>query len=223
MASGIYKIECVTSGSFYIGSAVNIKRRWKAHRHALRYGRKPPPRLYNAWHKYGEGAFKFSIVEACAEEKLLEREQYYIDTLKPRYNTRQVAESNLGVQWSEETNAKKGRTRKTFTVRGVTGSLRELTEHFGVVPKDTARWRMYRGWSPEEAFLTPVMAKTEIGKKSAVVKNHSASGRHETAFGVTANLTDLWRQFGVTSQTAFKRRVQLGWDLERALTEPCTR
>ncbi len=30
--------------------------------------------------------FQFEIIERCAEEKLLERESYYIETLKPEYN-----------------------------------------------------------------------------------------------------------------------------------------
>lgn len=219
MQSGIYKIENTVTGSAYVGSAVNLRKRWKTHRSALRNSGKAPPKLLRAWEKYGEAAFEFSKLEACAPEKLLEREQHYIDTLKPRYNTRPVAHSNFGVRWDADTNRKKGRVRKTFVVRGVRGSLRELTERFGVVAQATARWRMYRGWEVEAAFLTPTLEKTECGSRGSAGRDWGVTGVHREAFGVTANLKTLHEMFGVTGMSAFKGRLRRGWDLEKALTK----
>lgn len=220
MQSGVYQIRNTTTGSVYVGSAVHIGRRWKSHRCALRNQGKSPPKLQRAWGKYGEKSFAFEVVEYCHPDDLLAREQVHIDRLQPRYNTRDVAESNYGVRWPDEVNMKKGRIKKTYTVRGVTGNARQLAEHFGVASKDTARWRIYRGWGVEEAFLTPNMDHKARGEASAEKRDNSKRGRHETAFGVRANLKDLHQLFGVVSYTAFKRRVGLGWDIEQALTRP---
>jgi group I intron endonuclease len=46
------------------------------------------------------------ILEYCDRDKCIEREQYYIDLLRPEYNILQTAGSRLGSQQSEETKAK---------------------------------------------------------------------------------------------------------------------
>ena len=223
MRSGIYKIENTATGSCYVGSAVHIQKRWGSHRHSLRNHKKSPPKLQRAWDKYGEHAFLFSVIEYCPVESLLMREQFHIDELQPRYNTRTLADSNLGVKWSADANRRKGRSRIEYTVRGVTGNLPALCRHFNFVAKDTARFRIKRGMSVEEAVITPVVGKQEIGRRAAATHKRNGthpSSRFETAFGVVGNLKTLHEQFGVVSRTAFKRRVQLGWDIETALTKP---
>ena len=42
--------------------------------------------IYNAILKYGHSKLSLTILEYCSPEKCLEREQYYIDLLKPEYN-----------------------------------------------------------------------------------------------------------------------------------------
>lgn len=43
------------------------------------------PKLQHSWNKHGEDKFVFTIVEAVEpdQQKLFDREQYYLDTLKP--------------------------------------------------------------------------------------------------------------------------------------------
>ena len=45
------------------------------------------------------------ILEYCDKELVVEREQYYINTLKPRYNILNIAGSSLGFRHSETTRA----------------------------------------------------------------------------------------------------------------------
>ena len=71
--------------------------------------------LSTALIKYGYSNFSLEILEYCAPEKAIEREQYYLDLLKPEYNILRIAGSILGYKHSEETIAKlkmnlKGRT-----------------------------------------------------------------------------------------------------------------
>lgn len=72
---GIYAITCTPNGRVYIGSSVNISKRWKYHRFALRKGTHDNRHMQNAWNKYGEESFTFSIVLACNPCELIEREQ----------------------------------------------------------------------------------------------------------------------------------------------------
>ena len=79
MTSGIYSITHIASGRRYIGSSVNIKRRWNAHRSALNRGINDNPHLQNAWIKYGKDSFLFEIIESNVDVKLLEdKENEYI-------------------------------------------------------------------------------------------------------------------------------------------------
>lgn len=42
--------------------------------------------IYQAIHKYGLQEFKLEILEYCDKIVTLEREQFYLDKLKPEYN-----------------------------------------------------------------------------------------------------------------------------------------
>lgn len=80
--SGIYMIKCLVNNKFYIGSSVDIKNRWKGHIEGLKRGNHNNRHLQNAWNKYGESNFVFSVVEVCEVEDLITREQHYIDEWK---------------------------------------------------------------------------------------------------------------------------------------------
>jgi group I intron endonuclease len=67
----------------YIGSSSDVLRRLRYHQWALRRGIHSNIHLQRSWNKYGEQSFWFSGIEECAVEKLIEREQYWTDTLKP--------------------------------------------------------------------------------------------------------------------------------------------
>ena len=57
--------------------------------------------------RLNKGCFIFSVIEVVnIKEKLVEREQYYINSLKPEININLIANSSLGVKRSEETKEK---------------------------------------------------------------------------------------------------------------------
>jgi group I intron endonuclease len=62
--------------------------------------------IVNALLKYGYSNFRVEILEYCEKENLLEREQYYLDKLKPEYNILTIAGSSYGFKHSEETLAR---------------------------------------------------------------------------------------------------------------------
>lgn len=94
-ASGIYRIR-LADGRCYVGQSVNMHTRWAQHRSKLRRGLHWLPHLQNCWNKYGEDAFIFEVLEQCAPERMTEREQWWMDELKPAFNVAPRAESLAG-------------------------------------------------------------------------------------------------------------------------------
>jgi group I intron endonuclease len=111
--SGIYKISSIIKPDrCYIGSAVSISDRWTSHLHTLKKGRHRNERLQRHYNKYGKDDLVFSVIEECPANVLIEREQYYIDTLSPTFNINMIANSNYGRKWSDETRAKMSEAQK---------------------------------------------------------------------------------------------------------------
>lgn len=80
--SGIYKITNKNNGRYYIGSSVNINNRWNEHKRTLKQNKHDNDFLQKSWNKHGEESFLFEIIEYVLDlDKLLEREQYYLDLI----------------------------------------------------------------------------------------------------------------------------------------------
>ena len=107
LKSGIYKIINVINNKIYIGSASNIENRFATHKNSLRNNKHHSIYLQRSWNKYGDLNFNFEIIEYCEKLELLNREQYYLDTLNPEYNICKIAGSCLGVKGTPESNQKK--------------------------------------------------------------------------------------------------------------------
>lgn len=104
---GIYKIQSIIKPErVYIGSTKNISLRWSTHLSNLRHNRHANKKLQYHFDKYGIEDLEFSVLVECDNGKLIELEQYFIDSYKPWFNIRVVAESNLGCKFSEEVKRK---------------------------------------------------------------------------------------------------------------------
>lgn len=77
--AGVYRILCTTSGRFYIGSAVELRRRTTQHRSMLRKNKHYNKFLQAEWNKYSEQAFVFETVEVTSRETCLQREQAWLE------------------------------------------------------------------------------------------------------------------------------------------------
>jgi group I intron endonuclease len=77
---GIYKIINVINNKFYVGSAVDLKRRKARHFSELRNGKHNNRHLQAAWLKYGDQAFIFVVVEEVPlEADLLAAENRWLN------------------------------------------------------------------------------------------------------------------------------------------------
>lgn len=118
--AGVYLITNLKSHNrTYVGSSAGILERWAHHRVTLNSGRHRNIKLQRAWKKYGADAFHFNIIEEVADHALLlEREQYWIDTLEPFYNIALVAGGGrLGRKHTPEAIAKMSEIARNRTPR----------------------------------------------------------------------------------------------------------
>lgn len=101
--SAIYKIYFNNNvNDFYIGSAVDFYDRKIRHTYHLKKQIHKNKILQRAYNKYGVKNIIFSILETVSDMKLLiDREQFYINNLNPKFNILRKAGSCLGYKHSE--------------------------------------------------------------------------------------------------------------------------
>lgn len=78
MKTGIYKITNTINGKVYVGSAVDIKKRWRDHKWHLNNNKHHNSHLQSSWNKYGINSFNFEILLECEISELLTFELDYI-------------------------------------------------------------------------------------------------------------------------------------------------
>ena len=84
--SAVYKIINTVTGDFYIGSSNDIKHRWASHKWPSTWNRYSNNQMYIDMRKYGVDKFEFEVIEEAEIGQLKEKEQQFIETLKPTYN-----------------------------------------------------------------------------------------------------------------------------------------
>ena len=157
--SGIYAIVNNVTNDMYIGSAVNMTRRWRVHKHHLEHGTHHCAHLQNSYQKHTSAAFTYDIVEFVDNKSdLISREQVWIDFFKPKYNKREIANSCLGLKRSAESCAKMsaaqiGKKQSPETIAKRAAALRGKprpdhvkakisASHVGIRPSEETRRKM---------------------------------------------------------------------------------
>jgi len=88
---GVYIINNKLNGHNYIGSSVNIKKRFSTHKTDLRKNKHPNRYLQHAWNKYGEENFEFIHVENISyPDQIRKREIKNITLFGGDYNLAKV-------------------------------------------------------------------------------------------------------------------------------------
>lgn len=153
MDTGIYKITNIVNNKFYIGSAsLGFKRRFIQHKSDLKQNKHRNIHLQRSYNKHGKDNFLFEIIEYCEPLKCIEREQYYIDTLKPNYNIDLKAGSRLGAKMSKESCEKIGKAHKG-----------QRAWNKGIPFSDEVRQKMSK--SKKEGFKNETIKSHRKGKK----------------------------------------------------------
>lgn len=76
--TGIYKITCIPTNQVYIGQSASIKKRWVAHKTALKHKIHGNYKLQEAYNLYGKDNFVFEILEQCSARQLNDKEKEYV-------------------------------------------------------------------------------------------------------------------------------------------------
>lgn len=197
--SGIYQIRNTINGHCYIGSAVNIRNRWTEHKYDLRNNYHHSAYLQNAWNKYGAEYFVFSVIEYCDRPLLIEREQYYLDSFRPKYNISLYARTPmLGRVHSEEAKKKIGDSQRGKHVSSET--LKRLSlSHIGQVITKIARQKISKallGKKVSEETRRKLSAASK-GKHNAIAVNQYTVGgvfiaRYSGSYEAAKN-TGIWQ------------------------------
>jgi group I intron endonuclease len=99
--AGIYKIQNLVTGKVYIGCSYNIEKRWRSHLYMLRKGTHHSNKLQNSWNLYGEGNFKFEILEGVSpsidRQILFELEEDFINEHDSFYGGYNCRVSSVGI------------------------------------------------------------------------------------------------------------------------------
>ena len=153
---GVYKITNNVTGEFYIGSSRNIMQRWAIHKSPSTWKKCPNNRLYLDFQSYGLENFDFEIIEET--DDLKNREQYFINLLKPTYNANRAfghdleryrlssRRSTRRYQKSEKgKNTQKEYYSRLCEYNGETLTLAALKSRFSYanIPNPTAEARKY--------------------------------------------------------------------------------
>jgi group I intron endonuclease len=130
--AGIYLWTHKESGKRYVGSASNLKTRLSLYFNLNYLERNKTMHICNALKEHGYSTFSLSIIEyinitdlSLGEAKILilEREQFYIDSMKPEYNILPTAGSRLGSFHLAETLAKMSESHKGKVLSAETKAL----------------------------------------------------------------------------------------------------
>lgn len=142
---GVYRLQNLFTGRFYIGSSKNVYRRYYRHRQVLRQGLKENLRIKEDCDKYGFKSFVFGVVEYCKESELREREQYYFELWKPQYNVWKSIYDGSG---------------RTYTKEQLE-SFKKV--HRPIKDKELFKKKLKEGWQKRKAKCSP----NELSKKLA--------------------------------------------------------
>lgn len=206
--SGIYAIRNLVTGKCYIGSAVDIGKRWREHKGGLAKGTHHSLKLQHAWSKYGGGVFCFEVLEVVFDKsQLLAREQYWLDFWElcgaGSYNIQPNAGRGcLGMTISEETRAK-----TSASLRGKKHSAdrraNAVISHLGQQAWDKG---LKRGSPSVETRRKQCQAMTgfkhsaeSIVKMSVSQKGHSVSAKQRA--DISATLTG--KPWSLARQSAY--------------------
>lgn len=110
--AAIYFIVNLLKGEIYIGSSVDVIKRLNNHIDQLLSNKHPNQHMQNSFNKYGRKNFDIMIIEYIEDKnKLLEREQYWIDSFVKderhrMYNICLHVGNSLGYKHTEESKKK---------------------------------------------------------------------------------------------------------------------
>jgi hypothetical protein len=110
--SGIYLLTNLLNKDKYVGQSIDLGKRFTKYFTLSYLKNRNTLVISRALIKYGYANFSISILEYCDKDILNEREQYYMDMIKPVYNTLKIAGSSSGYKHTQESKDKRSLSLK---------------------------------------------------------------------------------------------------------------
>jgi group I intron endonuclease len=110
--SGIYLLTNLLNKDKYVGQSIDLGKRFTKYFTLSYLKNRNTLVISRALIKYGYANFSISILEYCDKDILNEREQYYMDIIKPVYNTLKIAGSSSGYKHTQESKDKRSLSLK---------------------------------------------------------------------------------------------------------------
>lgn len=125
MISGIYVIINKLTKHYYLGSSINIEKRWREHNRLLKLNKHHSRPLQSAYNKYGKGCLIYHILFLCGKEDLLFFEQLCLDIENPKYNISKAANAPMAGRKHSENTLNKMRKPKSLEHRAKIAAVRK--------------------------------------------------------------------------------------------------
>lgn len=210
--TGIYQIrsKCKPSKR-YVGSSVNIKKRWREHLRDLRRRKHPNQRLQNHYNKYNEEDLAFEVIELCLPEFLTAREQYYINKLHAFFNIRKEVDPNRPMHLPEE-------TRKKISISKIGNTPWNKGLKLGPLSEEHRRkLSLVHKGKPKSEGHKEKIRDSNRGKHPTMMAEETKRKISQTLKGrISGNKGHKW-----TEETRLKMRRRVPWNKGKAGTYKC--
>ena len=171
--SGIYAIINNITGMLYVGSAINIHKRFLKHESLLRNNKHHCNYLQNSYNFHTCDAFVFSVLEYINNvEDLIIREQWYINyfEFENLFNSSPKAGSTLGAKYSDKakqkmSNAHKGKKLSQKHIQNISNAIK------GKKHSDKAKQKISNGHKGKKHSKEHIQKLAESHKKKVIQIN----------------------------------------------------
>jgi group I intron endonuclease len=191
---GIYQIRNIENNKVYIGSSMDVKIRWNAHKNTLNRNSHHSSKLQKDWNEYGEEAFVFEILEEIKEEtkeELLAIEQEYINKHQAYisgYNMTQYA-SSLKKKYTLKKNNQTEITNMKGTIRKIGNSLGLILPSIFIKNMNLSNGSSVNmNWVDGNLIIGTGESKNQEILKTEEHKNNSVDVKETTFDGITIQI-----------------------------------
>lgn len=214
--SGVYRWTNNINGNSYIGSSKNLGPRLQQYYGKSLVNNQKTSLICRAILKHGYDNFSLDILEYCGKDVTIEREQHYMDLLKPVYNILLVAGSPLGRKLPLDIRIQMGKSKLGFTHSGETKALMSKLAK-GRVFSDITRSRLSLARKGKKLSLETIIriSEAKLGFKNSQetidkIKAYQSTRVKQPVPGIKLSVTDLNSNETVIYESVRKVAVALG-------------
>nr|YP_009072328.1 GIY-YIG endonuclease [Sclerotinia borealis]AHX82992.1 GIY-YIG endonuclease [Sclerotinia borealis] len=230
--SGVYRWVNILTGQCYVGSSVNLSKRFHIYFNAKSIDeilQRSKSHILSAILKYGYSNFSLEILEYCDSSKTIQREQYYLELLYPEYNILHTASSSLGRLTSEETKQKISESLKGRSLSVEIKEKMSASQKGKIFSEETRRKLSELRLGKDSPFLgkqhseeTKLKMSVAIGDKIKVFNTESQETiiyNSNFKAAEALNCSDWTIRYYVKNQMLYKGKYLLQKDLVKSENE----